>query len=76
MRATLSKDKTSDQWKFSVIDGEHNHAPSADFAAHPAHRLAAISAETRSQMNTFAKAGLSSSQILTTLRMQGIETTL
>ncbi|RKF96050.1 hypothetical protein GcM1_011002 [Golovinomyces cichoracearum] len=27
-------------------------------------------------MNTFAKAGLSSSQILTTLRTQGIETTL
>jgi hypothetical protein len=76
MRVSLLKDKKSGQWKLSIINGEHNHARSADSAAHSAHRLAATPAEVRSQIDTYAKAGLSSAQIITTLRAQDIGVTL
>ncbi|CZT52682.1 uncharacterized protein RSE6_14037 [Rhynchosporium secalis] len=59
MRVSLLNDRTSEKWQLRVIDATHNYAASVDIAAHPAHRIASIPAETRVTISSLAKAGLS-----------------
>ena len=47
MRVVLRRDKVSNLWKLEVLHAAHNHSPSTAIAAHPAHRLAALSEDTR-----------------------------
>ncbi|CZS93089.1 uncharacterized protein RCO7_11158 [Rhynchosporium graminicola] len=70
MRVCLLKDRASTevQWKLKVLEATHNHAASADSTAHPAHRIASITAETRVAISSLAKAGISNAQILSALR--------
>lgn len=76
MKLAVVRNRSDRSWKVSIIQGEHNHARSADAAAHPTHRLAAIPAETAAQIDTFAKAGLSNAQIVSTLRQESNDVTL
>jgi hypothetical protein len=76
MKVALVRDKISGSFQVSVINGEHNHARSADSAAHSVHRLAATSAETVARIDSFAKAGLSNAQIVSSLRSEDIGVTL
>ena len=46
----------------------HNHGPSVASTAHPAHRLPALAPRGHSTISTLSRAGVSTSQILTTLR--------
>jgi hypothetical protein len=69
MKVELRLDKLSSQWILYTIEAAHNHPPSAAPTAHPAHRIAALSPEIRAEITKFAQAGLSISQILTTLRI-------
>jgi hypothetical protein len=68
MRIALSLDDISGSWKLKVLEAIHNHGQSADPAAHPAHRIASTRPEIRAQIDSYAKAGLSTAQILTLLR--------
>jgi hypothetical protein len=56
-----------------VLEKAHNHAPSAAVTAHPAHRIAALSSETRATIGSMLTAGLLPAQILTTLRVSNAE---
>ena len=55
MRITLAMDRISGQWQVKVLEGIHNHAVSANFTAHLAHRIAFISAEMRASIDALAK---------------------
>ena len=76
MRAVLVQDKVTGKWELVIMEATHNHARSLDSSAHPAHRISAISAETRVSIDTFAKAGLSNAQILSALREEDPSVTL
>ena len=76
MRVLLIKDKVTRQWEVKVLEASHNHAASADSAAHPAHRIASASAEIRASIDTLAKAGLPNAQILSALREEDSSFTL
>lgn len=68
MKVVIRLDKVSSTWSVEVLEPAHNHPPSAAVTAHPAHRIAAISADTYTAISTLSRAGLSPGQILTTLR--------
>ena len=59
-----------------VLEGAHNHGPSTAPTAHPAHRSAAITLATRAEIGRLSHAGLTISQILSTLRTSDPETPL
>ena len=67
MRVTLAKDRVSEQWQVKVLEATHNHAASADFTAHPAHRITSVPAQIYASIGSLAKASLSNAQILSTL---------
>jgi hypothetical protein len=68
MRVLLRRDKVSNLWKLEVLHLAHNHSPSTAIAAHPAHRLAALSDNTRALISNLSSSGLPPAQILTILR--------
>jgi hypothetical protein len=68
MRVDLRLDKLSNQWSLRILESAHNHGPSAASTAHPAHRLPALAPLRRTTISTLARAGISTGQILTTLR--------
>jgi hypothetical protein len=68
MRVELRKDNLSSNWVLKVLESVHNHGPSAASTAHPAHRLPALAPLRRTTISTLARASISTSQILTTLR--------
>lgn len=68
MRVEIRLDTLSGQWILRVLEGAHNHGPSADPTAHPAHRTAAITPATRAEIGRLSLSGLTTSQILSTLR--------
>jgi hypothetical protein len=76
MRVELRLDDLSGQWMLKVLEGAHNHGPSTAPTAHPAHRAAAITPATRAEIGRFSHAGLTISQILSTLRTSDPETPL
>jgi hypothetical protein len=67
MKVELRQDLISHNWVLKVLEGIHNHGPSAAIIAHPAHRLATMAPGGRATISTLSRAGLSASQILTTL---------
>jgi hypothetical protein len=73
MKVELRLDSISSNWSLKVLEAIHNHSPSAATTAHPAHRIAALTPETRALISTLSHAGLSPSQILTTLRTSDSE---
>jgi hypothetical protein len=68
MKVELRLDKVSNQWSLRVLESTHNHRPSAVSTAYPAHWLPALVPLRRTTISTLARAGISTSQILTTLR--------
>jgi hypothetical protein len=68
MRVVLRRDKVSNLWKLEVPHAAHNHSSSTAIAAHPAHRLAALSKDTRALISNLSSLGLSPAKILTILR--------
>jgi hypothetical protein len=68
MKVELRLDKLSNQWSLRVLESTHNHGPSAASTAHPAHRLPALVPLRYTTISTLSRAGISTSQILTTLR--------
>jgi hypothetical protein len=54
MRIELKRDSISTNWSLRVLEKGHNHAPSLATTAHPAHRIAAISSDTRSTINNMS----------------------
>jgi FAR1 DNA-binding domain len=69
MQVELRRDSISGQWILRVLEGAHNHGPSAAAVAHPSHRSAALTPDIRAQIGIFVRAGQSISQILTNLRI-------
>ena len=63
MAVIFNQDKSSGTWELAVLEAIHNHVRSTDFSTHPAHRIAAIAAETGVEIDTLAKVGLSNAQI-------------
>jgi hypothetical protein len=68
MRVSLIQDLLSGQWETKVLEGSHNHGSSADATAHPAHRIAATTLETRASINELAKSGLKRSDFVNATR--------
>jgi hypothetical protein len=68
MRVELRKDNLSSNWVLKVLESTHNHGPSAVSTAHPVHRLPALAPLRHATISPLARAGISTSQILTTLR--------
>jgi hypothetical protein len=68
MKVGLHLDRLSNQWILEVLYKAHNHGPSAAPTAHPAHRIAAITLDTRAHISGLSHNGLTISQILSTLR--------
>jgi hypothetical protein len=66
MKVELQLDKVSNQWSLRVLESTHNYRPSADSTAYPAHRL--LAPLRRTIISTLVRAGVLTSQILTTLR--------
>jgi hypothetical protein len=50
-----------------VLEAVHNHSASTSFAAHTAHRVSAITEETRAEISSLAQASLSPSLIVNTV---------
>jgi hypothetical protein len=73
MKVELRLDNLSSQWILYILEPAHNHPPSAAPTAHPAHRIAALLPDIRAEITKLAQAGLSTSQILTTLRISNSE---
>lgn len=69
MKVELRLDKLSNQWSLRVLKSEHNHGPSVDPSAHPAHRLPNLHPTRHSTISVLARAGVPTGQILTTLRV-------
>ena len=67
MRVELRKDNLSSNWVLKVLESAHNHGPSAASTAHPVHRLPALAPIRCTIISTLVRAGISTSQILTTL---------
>jgi hypothetical protein len=65
MKVKLRLDSMSSQWILRVLEGAHNHGPSAAAIAHPAHRSTALTPDIRAQIAGFVRSGQSISQILT-----------
>ena len=70
MKVVLKRDISSGQWELVVLEGVHNHEPSAAPAAHPAYRIAALDSATTTQVENLALAGLNNSQILAVIRRE------
>ena len=68
MKVVLHRDKVSGMWQLEVLHAVHNHSPSTAITAHPAHRLAALSEDTRALISNLSSSGLPPAQILTILR--------
>jgi hypothetical protein len=51
-----------------VLYSAHNHSPSSAITAHPVHRLATLSENTRALISNLSSSGLAPAQILTILR--------
>jgi hypothetical protein len=68
MRVELRLDQISSNWSLRVLEGTHNHGPSAATTAHPVHRHAALTSDTCTTISTLSHAGLQPRQILTVLR--------
>jgi hypothetical protein len=68
MRVELRLDSISGNWILKVLEKGHNHTPSSALTAHPAHRIAAISSDTRASINNMSQSGLLPAQILSVLR--------
>jgi hypothetical protein len=64
------------QWVVGVLEGAHNHPPSTAPTAHPAHRIAALTLAIRTEIGRLSHAGLSTNQILSTLRISNPSMTL
>jgi len=70
MKVALKQDKISGHWHLSVLEGTHNHQSSADPAAHPAYRIAALDPEVAAYIRSLSDSGLMPSQILSVVRTQ------
>jgi hypothetical protein len=76
MKVAIRLDYMSSQWMLQVLEDTHNHGPSAAITAHPAHRITALTPDTRTEITRLSRAGLSPGQILTTLRLSDSQTPL
>jgi hypothetical protein len=56
-------------WVLKVLEDTHNHGPSVALVAHPAHRIASLKPEVRSEIIRNWQAGMSNSIILSSLRI-------
>jgi hypothetical protein len=72
----LRLDNLSSQWILYILEGAHNHPPSTAPTAHPAHRIAALVPVIRAEIGRLSHAGLSTSQILSTLRLSNPDISL
>ncbi|PSS08718.1 hypothetical protein M430DRAFT_69958 [Amorphotheca resinae ATCC 22711] len=70
MGVELRLDHISGNWSLSVLEATHNHDRSADPKAYPAYRIAALKPNAYAAISTLGRAGLSTSQILSTLRIE------
>jgi hypothetical protein len=61
MQVELRIDSMSSMWLLRVLEGAHNHGPSAAAVAHSAHRSAALTLDIRAQISGFVRAGQSTS---------------
>lgn len=67
MRVEARRDPTN-QWIVRVLEGAHNHGPSAAPSAHAAHRRAAITPGIHAEIGILSQAGLLPTQVLSVLR--------
>jgi hypothetical protein len=67
MRVELHLDSMSSQWILQVLEGAHNHGPSAAAISHPVHRSTTLIPDTRAQISGFVQSGQSTCQNLTNL---------
>ena len=67
MKVELRKDNLSSHWVLKVLESAHNHGPSVASIAYPAHRLPALVPLRDTTTSTLVRAGVSTSQSLTTL---------
>ena len=70
MKLAIERDETTGKWEVVILEGIHNHEPSAAPAAHPAHRIAALGPDTHAQVERLALAGLNNAQILAVVRQE------
>jgi hypothetical protein len=76
MIVELCLDWLSNQWILRVLQGAHNHGASAAITAHPVHRMAVLTPETRTEISRLSQVGFAPGQILTTLRLSDSQTPL
>jgi hypothetical protein len=76
MQVELRLDKLSNTWALKVLESAHNHAPSLDYTAHPAHRLASLPEGAHVLINTLSRAGSGPNEILNALRCVDPEVSL
>jgi hypothetical protein len=70
MGVELRLDHTSGNWSLKVLEATHNHTRSADPKAHPAHRIAALPSHVYTVISALGRAGLSTSQIVSTIQKE------
>ena len=68
MKVEIRRDKLSGQGILQVLQGAHSHGPSTAATARLEHRPTALTPDTRAEIGNLSRDGLSTSQILTTLR--------
>ena len=60
-------DRLLNQWILEILQGAHNHGPSAAPTAHPAHKIAAIIPTALAHIGGLSHNGLTITQIISTL---------
>jgi hypothetical protein len=75
MKVDIRQDRVSMQWVVGILEGAHNHPPSAAPTAHPAHRTTALAPVIRAEIGRLSRT-LSTNQILSTLRVSYPDITL
>jgi hypothetical protein len=67
MKVGFRLDRLLNQWILEILQGAHNHGPSAAPTAHPAHKIAAIIPTALAHIGGLSHNGLTITQIISTL---------
>jgi len=69
---TITRNHVTMKWTIAILNSEHNHGPSGDASAHPAHRKRAL--EELDLIKSISKSRISPKHILLALQEQDPET--
>jgi len=70
IKRALKQDAISGHWALSILEGTHNYESSADIAAYPIYRTAALDPEVIAQIRSLSASSIRPAQILTVVRQQ------